>query len=104
MAALQEAIDAYNAAKQKKVPAEILATMPRCTEDLKPADIEGSRPHARPRQPHLHRPAQPRAHKHTATTQISPPSLHDALPILPIPIPTAPAADANTIPETNTKL
>jgi len=41
MGALKDAIDAYNTMKQEKVPAEILATMAQCTEDLKTADIEG---------------------------------------------------------------
>lgn len=41
MGVLKDAIDAYNAAKQQRVPAEILATMARCTEDLKGSGIEG---------------------------------------------------------------
>ena len=33
-------IDAYNAVKQEKVPAEILATMAQATEELKRSGIE----------------------------------------------------------------
>ncbi|MES9956331.1 MAG: peroxiredoxin-like family protein [Sedimenticola sp.] len=41
MGALKDEIDAYNAAKKEKVPAEILATMAQCTEELKGSGIEG---------------------------------------------------------------
>ncbi|KHF24988.1 peroxiredoxin-like family protein [Solemya velum gill symbiont] len=40
MDSLKKEIDAYNAAKAEKVPAEILATMTQCTEDLKNSGIE----------------------------------------------------------------
>ena len=40
MSTLKENIDAYNAAKQERVPAEILAVMAQCTEDLKQEGIE----------------------------------------------------------------
>lgn len=40
MGVLKTAIDAYNAEKVEKVPAEILMTMARCTEDLKRSGIE----------------------------------------------------------------
>ena len=40
MGVLKTAIDAYNAEKMEKVPAEILMTMARCTEDLKQTGIE----------------------------------------------------------------
>jgi peroxiredoxin len=40
MGALKDKIDAYNAAKQEKVPAEILATMAEATEELKRSGIE----------------------------------------------------------------
>ena len=40
MSTLKENIDAYNAAKQERLPAEILDTMARCTEDLKLEGIE----------------------------------------------------------------
>jgi hypothetical protein len=40
MGVLKEQIDAYNAAKKEKVPADILATMDRCTQDLKKSGIE----------------------------------------------------------------
>ncbi|MGD9000667.1 MAG: peroxiredoxin-like family protein [Granulosicoccaceae bacterium] len=40
MGALQDAIDAYNSALQEQVPSETLATMARCTQDLKAAGIE----------------------------------------------------------------
>jgi peroxiredoxin len=40
MGDLKEQIDAYNAAKKEKVPADILATMDRCTQDLKDSGIE----------------------------------------------------------------
>lgn len=40
MSNLKDNIDAYNAAKKEKVPAEILATMAQCTEDLKMEGIE----------------------------------------------------------------
>jgi len=41
MGALKDAIDAYNTVKQEKMPAEVLATMAQCTEDLRTANIEG---------------------------------------------------------------
>lgn len=41
MGELKAAIDAYNAEKQERVPAEILATMAQCTDDLKGSGIEG---------------------------------------------------------------
>ena len=40
MGALKDEIDAYNVAKQEKVPAEILATMVEATEELKRSGIE----------------------------------------------------------------
>lgn len=40
MGALKDEIDAYNAAKQKKVPAEILTIMAEATEELKRSGIE----------------------------------------------------------------
>jgi peroxiredoxin len=40
MGALKDEIDAYNAAKQEKVPGEILATMAQATEELKRSGIE----------------------------------------------------------------
>jgi peroxiredoxin len=40
MGALKDEIDAYNAAKEKKVRAEILATMAKATEELKRSGIE----------------------------------------------------------------
>ena len=40
MSTLKENIDTYNAAKQERLPAEILDTMARCTEDLKLEGIE----------------------------------------------------------------
>jgi peroxiredoxin len=40
MGTLKDEIDAYNAAKQEKVPAEILATMAEATEELKRSGIE----------------------------------------------------------------
>lgn len=40
MPTLKENIDAYNAAKKARVPAEILAVMAQCTEDLKQEGIE----------------------------------------------------------------
>ena len=40
MGALKDKIDAYNAVKQEKVPAEILATMAQATEELKRSGIE----------------------------------------------------------------
>jgi peroxiredoxin len=40
MGALKDEIDAYNAAKQEKVPAEILATMAQATEELKRSGVE----------------------------------------------------------------
>jgi peroxiredoxin len=41
MGALRDEIDAYNAAKKERVPAEILATMAESTEELKRSGIEG---------------------------------------------------------------
>jgi peroxiredoxin len=41
MSALRAEIDAYNAAKKERVPAEILATMAESTEELKRSGIEG---------------------------------------------------------------
>jgi peroxiredoxin len=40
MGALKDKIDAYNAVKQEKVPAETLATMTEATEELKRSGIE----------------------------------------------------------------
>jgi peroxiredoxin len=40
MGKLQDAIDAYNAVKREKVPAEVLATMAQCSEELKASGIE----------------------------------------------------------------
>jgi len=40
MSALKDEIDAYNAAKQEKVPAEILTIMAEATEELKRSGIE----------------------------------------------------------------
>ena len=40
MSTLKDNIDAYNAAKKERVPAEILAVMAQCTEDLKQEGIE----------------------------------------------------------------
>jgi peroxiredoxin len=40
MGTLKDEIDAYNVAKQEKVPAEILATMAQATEELKRSGIE----------------------------------------------------------------
>jgi peroxiredoxin len=40
MGDLKDAIDAYNAAKKEKMPAETLATMARSTEELKASGIE----------------------------------------------------------------
>jgi len=41
MGALKDKIDAYNAAKLQRVPAEILATMAQATDELKRSGIEG---------------------------------------------------------------
>lgn len=41
MGVLKDEIDAYNVAKQEKLPAEILATMAQCTEELAGEGIEG---------------------------------------------------------------
>jgi peroxiredoxin len=40
MGALKDEIDAYNAAKLEKVPADVLATMDQATEELKQSGIE----------------------------------------------------------------
>lgn len=40
MTVLKDTIDAYNRAKEERVPADILATMAQCTEDLKRSGIE----------------------------------------------------------------
>jgi len=40
MGVLKNEIDAYNAAKKKRLPADILATMEQCTEELKGSGIE----------------------------------------------------------------
>ncbi len=40
MGSLKDMIDAYNLAKKERVPAEILAAMAQCTEDLKRSGIE----------------------------------------------------------------
>lgn len=40
MSTLKENIDAYNAAKKERVPAEILTVMAQCTEDLRQEGIE----------------------------------------------------------------
>ncbi len=40
MSTLKNEIDAYNTAKEKRVPSEILATMAQSTEDLKESGIE----------------------------------------------------------------
>ena len=40
-APLKAAIDAYNLEKSKKLPEQVLATMARCTEEIRGLDIEG---------------------------------------------------------------
>ncbi len=58
MSVLRDEIDAYNAAKQEKVPQEILATMARCTEELKQSGIEDRALRAGDRMPDFELPNQ----------------------------------------------
>lgn len=58
MPALQTAIDEYNAAKKEKMPAEVLTTMARATNQLKDSDIENQALHTGDRIPDFSLPNQ----------------------------------------------